>query len=235
MKPVLQLPLDLPHRPAYGREDFMVAPSNQAAVALIDAWPRWPQPVAALYGPRGSGKTHLGQVWRRSSDALELSASSLAGVRLPKLISSNRAILLTGLEQALGDDAVFCEQLLHLYNMVLEEGVSLLLIGLTPPARWQCDLADLKSRLSAVQAVALGQPDEALISAILIKHFSDRQLRVTPEILDYILPRMERSFAAADHVVAAIDRAALARKSKVSLSLVREALAEVAGSKLATG
>ncbi|MEM6906145.1 MAG: chromosomal replication initiator DnaA, partial [Pseudomonadota bacterium] len=64
-----QATFELPHRPALGREDFMVSPSNAQAVALIEQWQRWPQNRMALVGPARAGKTHLAQVWCRISGA----------------------------------------------------------------------------------------------------------------------------------------------------------------------
>ncbi|HKO06210.1 MAG TPA: DNA replication protein, partial [Alphaproteobacteria bacterium] len=77
MRAEAQLTLDLGHRAAYGREDFLVAPSNAEAVLWLDRWPAWPAPALTLYGPAGCGKSHLAQVWRKHSDALELARDAL--------------------------------------------------------------------------------------------------------------------------------------------------------------
>ncbi len=89
-----QLPLELAPRPALGREDFLVAPSNEVAVAWIDRWPDWPGPALALYGPPGSGKTHLCQVWRAASGAVEIDGSRLAEAEPPELLGAARTCVL---------------------------------------------------------------------------------------------------------------------------------------------
>lgn len=223
----VQLPLDLPHRPALGREDFLVAPGNAVAVAWIDRWPDWPGPALALYGPPGCGKTHLCQVWRAMSGAVEIDAEALAASEPPELLGAARACVLDGIEAVLADDDLRQRRLLHVYNMMVERGGHLLFAGRKAPARWPCALPDLRSRLAAIQAIALAAPDDALIEAVLVKLFADRQLRVGPQVIAFLLARMERSVAAARAVVAALDRVSLERRREVAVPLAREVLAEL--------
>jgi chromosomal replication initiation ATPase DnaA len=223
-----QLPLELPLRPALGREDFLVAPSNQVAVAWIDRWPDWPGPVLALYGPPGCGKTHLCQVWRAASGAVEIDAGRLARAEPPELLGAARTCVLDDAEALLGGQGANsdadAERLLHLFNSVVERGGQLLLAARAAPARWPHGLADLGSRLAAATAVRLEAPDNALLEALLVKLFADRQLAVGEEVVRYLLARMERSFAAARTLVAALDRAALAEGRAVTVPLARRVL-----------
>ncbi len=219
-----QLPLELPLRPALGREDFLVAPSNRVAVAWIDRWPDWPGPVLALYGPPGCGKTHLCQVWRAASGAVEIDAGRLARAEPPELLGAARACVLDDAEAVLSGESAMAEPLLHLYNSVVERGGQLLLAARAAPARWPCGLADLGSRLAAATAVRLEAPDDALMEALLVKLCADRQLAVGEEVLRYLLARMERSYAAARALVAALDRASLAEGRAVTVPLARRVL-----------
>lgn len=214
-----QLALDLAHRPALGREDFLVAPCNAEAVAWLDRWPDWPAPALALYGPAGCGKSHLVQVWRARSHGGELAGAALRVAGLAERIGASRAVVVEDADRGPDERA-----LLHLYNMLAERRGHLLVTGRTPPARWNLGLADLRSRLMAAPAVAVAAPDEALIGALLIKLFADRQLRVGADLVSYLVMRMERSFEAARHLVAAIDRAALAAHRPVTVPLARAVL-----------
>ncbi|MEE8500630.1 MAG: DnaA/Hda family protein [Kiloniellales bacterium] len=219
-----QLPLELALRPALGREDFLVAPSNEVAVAWIDRWPDWPGPALALYGPPGCGKTHLCQVWRAASGAVEIDAGRLARAEPPELLGAARACVLDDAETLLGGEGANAERLLHLFNSVVERGGQLLLAARSAPARWPCALADLGSRLAAAPAVRLAAPDDALMEALLVKLFADRQLAVGAELVRYLLARMERSFAAARALVAALDRASLAERRALTVPLARRVL-----------
>lgn len=215
-----QLTLDLGHRVALGRDDFLVAPSNADAVGWIDRWPDWPGPCLVLHGPEGSGKTHLAHVWRANTDAVEVAGKTVnASVALAQIASGGRCVVVDGGEEVEDDRA-----LLHLFNAVREGGGHLLLTARRPPSRWEGRLPDLMSRLRSATTVALAPPDDTLMAALLIKQFRDRQMPVDAEIVPYLLSRIERSSAAARRIVADIDRTALSQKRKVSLTLVKEML-----------
>jgi len=217
-----QLTLDLGQRAAFGRGDFLVAPSNEMAVAWIDRWPDWPGPALALHGPAGCGKTHLAQVWRAASGAIQIDPGALGIAGLPDVLGTARAVVLDGIDASW--DGERQEALLHLYNMMVERAGHLLFCAREAPAHWSVVLADLRSRLNAVQAVELGPPDDALIEALLVKLFADRQLKVGREVIAFLLPRMERSFAAARDLVGAIDHAALQARREITVPLARRVL-----------
>jgi len=218
-----QLPLELAPRPALGREDFLVAPSNRVAVAWIDRWPDWPGPALALFGPPGCGKTHLCQVWRAASGAVEIDGAALARAEPPELLGAARTCVLDDAD-ALLEGRESAERLLHLYNSVVERGGQLLLAARAAPARWPRGLPDLRSRLAAAPALRLEPPDDALMAALLVKLCADRQLRVGQEVLHFLLARMERSFDAARALVAALDRESLAESRAVTVPLARRVL-----------
>ena len=219
-----QLILDLGHRAAYGREDFLVAPSNAGAVLWLDGWPDWPAAALTLHGPAACGKSHLAQVWRKRSGALLLAREELVVAGLGERLGARRSAIVEDAERGVDEEA-----LLHLHNLLAEAGGQLLLTSRTPPARWHLTLADLRSRLLAAPAVAVEAPDDALLSALLVKLFADRQLRVGAELIAFLVPRMERSFAGAARLVAALDAAALAAQRPLTLPLARSVLETLAG------
>lgn len=215
-----QLPLALPHRPARGRADFLVAPCNEDAVAWIDRWPDWPQTALVLHGPAASGKSHLLEVWAEAAGAPVWPADGLQVSELDARLGGRSAVAVDDAERAAEPDALF-----HLFNMMRERDGRLLIAAREAPARWTVGPADLRSRLAASPAAALGAPDDALLGAVLVKLFDDRQLRVGADVLTYLLARMPRTFEAADRLVDAIDRVALAERRGVTLPLARKVLA----------
>lgn len=223
-----QLPLELPQRPALGRGDFLVAPANEAAVAWIDRWPDWPATALALVGPSGSGKSHLAEVWQELSGASALAPADLTRYSPDHLVRRSRAILLEDAEDRLDGEGE--EALLHLYNLLAERGGHLLLTGRRAPKRWPLRLPDLASRLATATVADLGPPDDALLQAVLVKLFADRQLRVTADLIEFLQRRIPRSFAAARGIVAAIDRRALAERRSITVAVARAALADELGS-----
>jgi len=215
-----QLALDLGHRPALGMDDFLVAHSNRDAVRWLDRWPDWPGPALALIGPAGSGKTHLAHVFAARSGGAVLAAGDIAGQEPPELSAGATTIVVED-----GDRGVAEEPLLHLYNWIAETGRQLLLTGREAPARWPIALPDLRSRLSALPVASLEAPDDGLIGAVLVKTLGDRQLAVGQDVVRFVVPRIERSFAALHAFVAGIDARALAERRNITVPLAREVLA----------
>ena len=216
-----QLTFDLPHLAALGADDFLISPSNQAAADMIDAWPNWPHSSVAVVGPPRAGKTHLANVWRLKSGASRLDACALREADVAA-VPASRAVLVEDLHAGIADERA----LFHLLNLVREHKLSMLLTSRAPPGELSADLPDLRSRLRALPVVVLAAPDETLLKAVLVKHFTDRQLVVEPHIIGYIALRMERSMEAAATIVAQIDTAAMASHRKVTRALAAEILAQ---------
>lgn len=214
-----QLAFDLPHRPALGGDDFLVAPSNEEAVLWLDRWPDWPSHALAIYGPSGCGKTHLAHVFAAKSKATFLNAGDLTSEAVPDLLVGSASIVLEGAEGGVDETALF-----HLFNATKEADGYLLLTGQAAPARWSVSLPDLTSRLSAIPSVGIGAPDDTLMAAVLVKLFMDRQLTIGEDVVTYLLRHMERSFSAARALVATADSLALAEKRAVTVPLVKKAL-----------
>lgn len=213
-----QFPLDLGFRPALGGEDFLLAEGNAEAMAWIDRWPDWPATAIAIHGPPGCGKTHLAHVFAAVSGAPLVAAATLREDAPPRLLAS-RAVVVEDADRGVDEEA-----LLHLYNAAREAGRQLLLTGRAAPAQWRLTLPDLRSRLVAVPAVGIRPPDDALMAALLVKLFADRQLRVGHEAIRYLVTRLERSFAAAREAVAAVDARALAERRELTVPLLRQVL-----------
>ena len=222
-----QLVLDLGHRAARGRSDFLVSSSNAEAVEWIDRWPAWPARALAIWGPAASGKTHLGHVWCEVSGGSLIVPDDVRRSDGSEMRARNRYLFVDGADQLAGDRESE-EALLHLYNYMLETDGALLLAGREAPARWNVGLADLASRLKALSGAGISAPDDDLLAALMVKLFRDRQLLVGEDVVLYLVARMERSFAAVADIVAAIDSAALERGRPVTVPLAREILGDFA-------
>ena len=216
-----QLGFDLPSRTALGRDAFFVAPSNAMALAMIDNWQNWAGRKLALSGPAGSGKTHLTHVWADMAGAQIIAARDLSQADIPDLARGPIAVEDVPLI-AQNDDAQTA--LFHLHNLVLAEGHALLLTGAPVVSHWALTLPDLTSRIQGATAVALDPPDDALLSALLVKLLADRQLTPKPDLIPYLLTRMDRSFAAAINLIDQLDTASIALKRPVTRALAVQVL-----------
>jgi chromosomal replication initiation ATPase DnaA len=204
---IRQLAFDLPAQAAYRRADFFASPTNAHALAAIDAWRDWPGGKLLLVGPPGAGKTHLAHLWADSAGAVIVPGAALAGADLPHLahagaVAVENAEAVAGIPEA--EAALF-----HLHNLVVQRG-SLLLTARSPARDWGLCLPDLKSRVDAASVARLDAPDDALLSAVLVKLFADRQTLVQPSLIPWLVARMERSIGAARALVAELDARALA-------------------------
>ena len=221
-----QLGFDLQSVPALGRSDFLVAPSNAVAVAMIEGWRDWQGGKFVLTGPEGSGKTHLAHVWAASSGARIVSAIDLSTYEIPALAQT--AIAVENVPE-IASDPEAQTALFHLHNLVLAEGHPLLLTGAGPSVAWGLTLPDLASRIAAAPSATLEPPDDTLLAAVLAKLFADRQITPKADLIPYLILRIDRSFAAARDVVAALDAASLAQKRPVSRTLAARLLDKEAG------
>ena len=217
-----QFTLNLGHRLALGREDFLVAPCNAEAVAWLDCWPAWPSHGIVLHGPAGCGKTHLLAAFAAAHDehgTTVVNAAELNSAMVPSLVEDKRLVLVDNLDGLTDETALF-----HLHNLVRETGHFMVLAARRPPAHLPLRLPDLASRLRALPAAGIGAPDDSVLAAVIVKLFADRQLKVGEDVIAFLIGRIERSFAAAGEAVATLDQASLAGRRAVTVPLSRSVL-----------
>lgn len=218
-----QLSFDLPAKPVLGREDFYVSPANAMAVAMIDTPDGWSGGKLILSGPAGSGKTHLSHVWATACNARLIAASDLTHHDIPDLAQGS-----VGVEDVpqIARDMDAQKALFHLHNLVLAQGHRLLMTGRKTPNFWALDLPDLQSRIDGTTHVGLLPPDDALLAAVLAKLFADRQIIPKPDVIPFLLTRIDRSFQAASDMVDVLDKAALSRQRTLTRQLASELLGD---------
>jgi chromosomal replication initiation ATPase DnaA len=219
----LQMRLPFPVQQRYDRAAFHPSASNQAALTLIDRWPEWPSHVAAIYAESGAGKTHLLRIWAARAGAALIDGATLtdeAVFAVPEPFTAAIDDADGAANRAEGARALF-----HALNRAQQEGGSVLLTGRAHPSFWLTALPDLRTRLSALPALAVEPPDDALLAAVLTKSFADRQLRAAPALIAYLVSRMERDLKSAERLVMALDRAALETGKPIGFDLAERLIA----------
>ncbi len=214
-----QLAFALPHAESLSRDNFLEGPANEAALALIESWPDWPNPVMLLAGPEGSGKSHLAAIWAEAAGARSTSAHALTSTEVPGELATG-ALVVEDLRSGEFDERA----LFHLLNLAREDAASVLITARVPAASLEIELRDLRSRLRAIPTVLLLPPDDRLFRALIIKFCADRQLTVDESVVSFVANRIERSFAAARQAVVLLDTEALRLGRPVTRALAAELL-----------
>jgi chromosomal replication initiation ATPase DnaA len=217
------LALALPHAESLTRDNFMEGSANAQALALVDAWPDWPNRVMMLVGPEGSGKSHLASIWAAEAGARSVAAHTLTPANVPCELATG-ALVVDDLDPAAFDERA----LFHLLNLAREDEAYVLLTGRALPSAFSVELHDLRSRLRAVSVVTLTPPDDQLFRALIVKFCADRQMTVDESIVSYLATRIERSFAAARQAVELLDGEALRQRRPVTRALAAEVLKDPA-------
>ncbi|SLN39543.1 HdaA/DnaA family protein [Pseudooctadecabacter jejudonensis] len=216
-----QLAFDLPATVRLGADDFFVSPANEQAFAMVRTPAAWPDGKLALIGPSGSGKTHLAGILAAEAGLDVITASDID----PAAPLPTRGLIV---EDGEGLAPVAEEWLFHTHNHLRAQTLPLLLTGRSAPARWDIALPDLRSRLVAATTARIGTPDDPLLMAVLLKHFSDRQLMPAPDVIAYLQRHLPRSFEAIRATVRTLDRAALEQGKPLTRPFVRDVLDSVA-------
>ena len=217
-----QLTFDLRNITSHDGGDFFVSESNKTAYHFIENWEIWPSKKFVLSGPKSSGKTHLANIWAKISGAEVISANDL---KLPVDIPETNLVIED--VHAIAGNKEQEIALLHTHNLLHQNGFCLLMTGLGNPHRWSISLPDLASRIEGAPLVVLDAPDDRLFAALLAKQFADRQLFPSPQVLNYLITRLERSHEATKLFVERADKAALTERRSITRAFARNILAEL--------
>jgi chromosomal replication initiation ATPase DnaA len=199
-----QLAFALPHAESLTRDNFLEGPANEAALALVDSWPEWPNRVMLLVGPEGSGKSHLAAIWAEQAGARSISAHALTPASVPGALATG-ALVVEDLKSGDVDERA----LFHLLNLAREDQAYVLISAREAPTAFPIELRDLRSRLRAVPAVSLLPPDDQLFRALIVKFCADRQLAVDEALVGFLATRIDRSYAAVREAIERLDAEAL--------------------------
>ncbi len=222
-----QIPLHFEAKPDYKRNDFLVNSCNIQAITAIDKWPDWPFFAYVFHGPKGCGKSHLAHIFAEHVACTYykpiavkiMKAQDITNHKIDILHRDYRFIVVEDLHPKVNNEAIF-----HLFNLYQNEGGYILFTAENTPARMKFKLADLQSRLNIIPSIAIGEPNDEMLTALIVKLFNDRQIIITPEVLNYIVKNIERSFSFVIKLVEEIDIISLAKKRAVTVNIVKEAI-----------
>ena len=213
-----QLILKFPEHLAYKKEDFYVSPSNQEAYDFINGWPKWIKRIVNIFGPSGSGKSHLASILKTKTKCLEI---------LPKELNENiifefktkEVLIVENFNEKISEKILF-----SLWNMALQDNKYFLINSIKPISSYSFSIPDLTSRVKSSLIIGLKLPSDDLISAIIAKNFSDKQIIVQKKHIDYIIKRIDRSYEKISQFILTLDKYSLKKGSPFGLKLIKEVL-----------
>lgn len=214
-----QLSLDLMVKPRFGLEDFLVGPSNETAYEMVTIWPDWPDRFLILCGPEGSGKSHLAAIWAEDCGAVTVPAQDFSQ-QDPAALASRGPVVIEDVDRSAIDET----RLFHLMNLVREREAYLVMTARSKPDTWGIATPDLLSRLRLAPLAEIATPDDALLRALIVKQFLDRQIIIDTSVVEYVLARIERSFAGVARIVAALDAETLSLGRRLTRAVAAKVL-----------
>ena len=213
-----QLILKFPTQQAYKKEDFYVSSSNQEAYDFINSWPKWIKRIINIFGPSGSGKSHLASMLKSKTSCLWIDSNELNEKTFLKF-KTKEALIIENLNEKISEKLLF-----SLWNIALQDNKYLLITSIKPISSYKFKLTDLISRVKSSLAIGIDLPGDDLISVILAKNFSDKQIKVEKKHIDYIIKRIDRSYEKISQFILTLDKYSLKKGSPFSLKLIKEVL-----------
>jgi len=213
-----QLILKFPTQKAYKKEDFYVSPSNQEAYDFVNNWPKWIRRIVNIYGPSGSGKSHLASILKSKTTCLQIDSSELND-KIFIRYKTKEALILENLKENISEKLLF-----SLWNSALQDNKYLLITSVKPLNSYKFKLKDLMSRVKSTLIIGIKLPSDDLISVILAKNFSDKQIKVEKKHIDYIIKRIDRSYEKISQFILTLDKYSLEKGSPFSLKMIKEVI-----------
>ena len=213
-----QLILKFPTHNAYKKEDFYVSPSNQEAYDFIDSWPRWIKRIINIFGPSGSGKSHLASMLKNKTSCQLIEAKDLNDQVFFEF-KTKEALIIENFNEKISEQLLF-----SLWNTALQDNKYFLINSIKPISSYKFKLPDLTSRIKSSLSIGINLPSDDLISAIIAKNFSDKQIMVEEKHIDYIIKRIDRSYEKISQFILTLDKYSLKKGSPFGLKLIKEVL-----------
>ena len=218
MSELNQLLLNFDIKRTFNDNDYYVSDSNYFAFNLIDKWPKWEKKILNISGEKFSGKTHLANIFKLRSSAIYLEESEINN-EIFKKIKLYESIIIDGFSNNIEENLTY-----SIFNMVDQDSKYLLIISETPLGDIKFKLPDLISRSKNILHSKIKPPNDELIFAIILKNFSDRQIKLEKKIIEFIINRIDRSYSKISEFIYKIDELSLKKKKPINFKTIKEIL-----------
>ena len=218
MSELNQLLLDFDYKTNFNEHDFYLSKSNSNAFNLINRWPDWDKKILNISGEKFSGKSHLANIFKLKSKAFLIKGNEIDN-SIFKTIKLNESIIIDDFEECNKEEILY-----SIFNLIDQDSKYLLINSLKPINEIKYRLPDLTSRSKNCLYAVIENPDDELLFAIILKNFSDRQIKIEKKIINFIISRIDRSYRKIDEFIYKIDELSLKKKKPINFKTIKEIL-----------
>ena len=218
MNELNQLLLDFGHKKNFNDHDYYVSKSNYFAFNIMDKWPKWEKRILNICGEKFSGKTHLANIFKSKSNALLINQNKIDNDMF-KQIKLFESIIIDNFKDNFNEKIIY-----SIFNLVDQDNKYLLINSIKPINEIKFKLPDMLSRSKNCLVAKIESPDDDLIFAIILKNFSDRQIKIKKKIIEFIINRIDRSYSKIYEFIYKIDELSLKKKKPINLKTIKEIL-----------
>ncbi len=218
MSELNQLLLDFDYKTNFNEHDFYLSKSNSNAFNLIFKWPDWDKKILNISGEKFSGKSHLANIFKLKSKAFLIKGNEIDN-SIFKNIKLHESIIIDDFEECNNEEILY-----SIFNLIDQDSKYLLINSLKPINQIKYRLPDLTSRSKNCLYAVIENPDDELLFAIILKNFSDRQIKIEKKIINFIISRIDRSYRKIDEFIYKIDELSLKKKKPINLKTIKEIL-----------
>ena len=218
MSELNQLLLDFDYKTNFNEHDFYLSKSNSNAFNLIYRWPDWDKKILNISGEKFSGKSHLANIFKLKSKAFLIKGNEIDN-SIFKSIKLHESIIIDDFEECNEEEILY-----SIFNLIDQDSKYLLINSLKPINEIKYRLPDLTSRSKNCLYAVIENPDDELLFAIILKNFSDRQIKIEKKIINFIISRIDRSYRKIDEFIYKIDELSLKKKKPIDFKTIKEIL-----------
>ena len=204
----------------FAYDDYFVSKSNHFAFSLIESWPKWEKNILNIYGEKFSGKSHLSEIFKKKNKAIIIKKEEINEDFFNK-IRFYENIILDNLDYLSNEKILY-----SIFNFVEQFNKYLIINSVRPINLVNFSLPDLRSRVKNCIFAKIDKPDDDMIFALVLKHFSDRQIKIEKKIIEYITKRIERSYGKILEFIYKVDQFSLINKKPIDYKSIKKILEE---------
>ena len=214
-----QLVFKFPFKTKYYDNDFYVSSNNFSAYKLIENWPSWPGKWLNIFGVPGSGKTHLSKILEKKINKVAIIEEKKISEKILDNLHEIDCLIIENFKNDINQKLLF-----SILKQSKQFDNHLLINSIIPINKLNYNLKDLKSRINSFIFIGIELPTDELLKVIISKSFSEKQISINPNIVEYIIKNVDRSYEKILKFLKDIDELSLSSGKSININLIKKVL-----------